>query len=273
MTDTPLVTISKIFAPDSAVDPYDTRKIKQALNRLGYYSPLPSTGITNIPDRAIFDSIKLFQDSNNLPATGIIRPADKTLMAINAAIENQPPNARYIWCTKMDHKVRATHAAHEGEIFFWNNPPAETGHPGEDEECRCWAEEIEDEPLIPEDAINPVYPELYLLPILSLGKLKFAWKKIPINIGRDTEWSLGKFKSEKRWENQFKNRNWTAKDITDTLKKGTKHPAPNNPNPNNPATRYEYKGRYLVRDEKTKEILQIGSRDFHRLIKKTGDKP
>lgn len=69
MPDTSPVKISKVFAPDSAVDPYDTRQIKQALNRLGYYRPLPSTGITNIPDRAVFDSIKLFQNSSNLPAT------------------------------------------------------------------------------------------------------------------------------------------------------------------------------------------------------------
>lgn len=62
----------------------------------------------------------------------------------------------------MDPKVRPTYAEHEGEIFFWSDPPAETGHPGEDYECRCWADEIVDEPLVPEDAINPVYPELYL---------------------------------------------------------------------------------------------------------------
>jgi hypothetical protein len=35
--------------------------------------------------------------------------------------------------------VRASHAANNGRIFAWDNPP-ETGHPGEDYGCRCTAE-------------------------------------------------------------------------------------------------------------------------------------
>jgi len=46
---------------------------------------------------------------------------------------------QYIWRTAGDGKVRREHAANNGKIFFWDNPPA-TGHPGEDFGCRCWAE-------------------------------------------------------------------------------------------------------------------------------------
>lgn len=46
---------------------------------------------------------------------------------------------RYEWSTSMDERVRDTHAANEGKIFFWNEPPAETGHPGNDINCRCVA--------------------------------------------------------------------------------------------------------------------------------------
>ncbi len=48
-------------------------------------------------------------------------------------------STHYIWHTQGDGKVRADHAANNGKIFAWDNPP-ETGNPGEDYNCRCWAE-------------------------------------------------------------------------------------------------------------------------------------
>ncbi len=55
----------------------------------------------------------------------------------------------YIWHTTGDDKVRPAHAANDGKIFSWDDPPS-TGHPGEDYGCRCWAQ--------PFDGIEPVYP-------------------------------------------------------------------------------------------------------------------
>jgi len=46
---------------------------------------------------------------------------------------------KYVWRTRGDAKVRTAHAVNDGKIFEWRNPPA-TGHPGEDFNCRCWAE-------------------------------------------------------------------------------------------------------------------------------------
>jgi SPP1 gp7 family putative phage head morphogenesis protein len=51
----------------------------------------------------------------------------------------------YIWRTVGDERVRETHADNEDQTFAWDNPPVETGHPGEDYQCRCWAE-----PVLPE---------------------------------------------------------------------------------------------------------------------------
>ena len=51
----------------------------------------------------------------------------------------------YIWRTVGDERVRDTHDENDGNFFSWDNPPAETGHPGEDYQCRCWAE-----PVLPE---------------------------------------------------------------------------------------------------------------------------
>ena len=45
----------------------------------------------------------------------------------------------YIWRTEGDDKVRDAHAAREGHIYNWHIPPV-GGHPGEDYNCRCWAE-------------------------------------------------------------------------------------------------------------------------------------
>ena len=43
------IKLSKPFAANSGVDEFDTRQIKKALNRLGYYKPYKETGITGIP--------------------------------------------------------------------------------------------------------------------------------------------------------------------------------------------------------------------------------
>ena len=53
----------------------------------------------------------------------------------------------YIWRTVGDERVRDTHEEQDGKFFTWDNPPSETddNHPGEDYQCRCWAE-----PVLPE---------------------------------------------------------------------------------------------------------------------------
>lgn len=45
----------------------------------------------------------------------------------------------YVWATAGDERVRETHAAHAGKTYRWDSPPADTGHPGEDYQCRCVA--------------------------------------------------------------------------------------------------------------------------------------
>lgn len=52
---------------------------------------------------------------------------------------NNNPEDYYIWHTQGDDRVRSSHAARDGKIFNYNVPP-EGGNPGEDYNCRCWAE-------------------------------------------------------------------------------------------------------------------------------------
>lgn len=41
----------------------------------------------------------------------------------------------YIWRTMQDERVRPSHADKEGERYSWDDPPDDTGHPGEDFQC------------------------------------------------------------------------------------------------------------------------------------------
>ena len=51
---------------------------------------------------------------------------------------------KYIWRTVGDERVRDSHMEVDGQTFSWDQPPTETdgNHPGEDYQCRCWAEPI-----------------------------------------------------------------------------------------------------------------------------------
>lgn len=64
-------------------------------------------------------------------------------------------STHYIWRTQDDAKVRPSHAANDDKIFAWDNPLV-TGHPGEDFNCRCWAEPIGDDRYVRQLIITPV---------------------------------------------------------------------------------------------------------------------
>ena len=47
-----------------------------------------------------------------------------------------------IFGTSEDERVRPTHQNNNGETYSWDNPPFETGNPGDDIQCRCTAEPV-----------------------------------------------------------------------------------------------------------------------------------
>lgn len=62
---------------------------------------------------------------------------------------------QYIWRTRGDSKTRISHRMRNGAVFSWENPP-QGGHPGEDFNCRCWAEELS-----PKKAVYHMRPHLH----------------------------------------------------------------------------------------------------------------
>jgi SPP1 gp7 family putative phage head morphogenesis protein len=59
------------------------------------------------------------------------------------------PTTHYVWRTAGDNRVRGEHAARNGQIFAWNDPP-EHGHPGREANCRCWPEPYYGNPAVPD---------------------------------------------------------------------------------------------------------------------------
>lgn len=46
---------------------------------------------------------------------------------------------KYTWSTSGDERVRESHAEKDGQVFEYANPPADTGRPAHDYNCRCVA--------------------------------------------------------------------------------------------------------------------------------------
>lgn len=65
---------------------------------------------------------------------------------LNSAINQQRQQnlgvEEYVWRTSQDDRVRPNHASKNGKTFRWDDPPKDTGHPGQDIQCRCVAQPI-----------------------------------------------------------------------------------------------------------------------------------
>ncbi len=110
-----------------------------------YFDKIQSAVYTNTSQGMRFedlaDKIQEIGDVTESRAKLIARDqTSKINSSINEARQSSLGIKKYIWRTSGDERVRETHAANEGQIFSWDEPPAETGHPGEDINCRCTAE-------------------------------------------------------------------------------------------------------------------------------------
>jgi len=146
------IKINKPFSANSAVDEFDVRQMKKALNRLGYYHPYKKVGITGIPDKAVFDALKSFQKDQGLQASGTAKPGDKTVTKLSSE-SSKKKNGKYIWRSVGDDKVRDAHAAFNGTVRDLDDSP----DPGEEFNCRCWAEPVNcDKEFITQNVISDI---------------------------------------------------------------------------------------------------------------------
>ena len=65
---------------------------------------------------------------------------------LNSALVQQRSKSlgveEYVWRTAGDERVRDSHRTKNGKVFRWDDPPKDTGHPGQDIQCRCVAQPI-----------------------------------------------------------------------------------------------------------------------------------
>lgn len=78
---------------------------------------------------------------------------NKLIGQFNGARQQQIGIAEYVWQTSEDERVRPTHVIKNGQTFRWDSPPPDTGHPGQDIQCRCVAI-----PVMPDVPIRPAAP-------------------------------------------------------------------------------------------------------------------
>lgn len=65
--------------------------------------------------------------------------SSKLNAALTQARHEEVGIKKYMWSTSGDERVRESHAEKDGKVFEYANPPADTGNPGHDYNCRCVA--------------------------------------------------------------------------------------------------------------------------------------
>lgn len=78
--------------------------------------------------------------------------SSKLNAALTRARHEEVGIKKYMWSTSGDERVRASHAEKDGQIFEYANPPADTGHPGHDVNCRCVQIPVLDDIVKPESS-------------------------------------------------------------------------------------------------------------------------
>ena len=89
----------------------------------------------------MFEALKTFQSDHGLQPDGRITPDGEVFKLLSAQTSDDQLDGKYRWMSVLDDRVRASHAARHGEIFDFGAHP----YPGEEHNCRCWAEPVKPE--------------------------------------------------------------------------------------------------------------------------------
>jgi SPP1 gp7 family putative phage head morphogenesis protein len=148
-----------------------------------------------------------------------LRQMDAQLYTLFLRHKAQGTSTHYIWRTRGDGKVRAAHAANNGRIFSWDHSPT-TGHPGEDYNCRCVAEPYTGH-VINDPPIEPVYPELFLFPLLRIGRGAIAAAISAVRFIRSTGRINGADKFTEHSAIRSAQRKITSQDVDSAIRTAT----------------------------------------------------
>jgi peptidoglycan hydrolase-like protein with peptidoglycan-binding domain len=151
--------LSRRVSRDTSALPDDIRSLKKSLNRLGIYYPDSESGITRIADGDMMDALRAFQQKQNLKVDGIAMPDGETVEAINKALSQQS-GVKLQWHCTDDKNSCAACIAHDGTIVDSDGEDT----PGCLGKCRCWVTPVIDSTQIYDPPIEPVYPEVVILP-------------------------------------------------------------------------------------------------------------
>ena len=88
-------------------------------------------------DSMIDQIVKLNGSTENRARLIARDQTSKLNAALNQKRQQNLGVEEYVWRTAGDSDVRDTHSKNNGKVFRWDSPPADTGHPGEDPQCRC----------------------------------------------------------------------------------------------------------------------------------------
>ena len=104
--------------------------------------------------------------------------SSKLNAALTRARHEEVGIKKYMWSTSGDERVRESHAEKDGQVFEYANPPADTGHPGHDVNCRCVQIPVLDDIVKPESSEDEKEPL-----IQKSGKMELS-DLIDSSIGR-----------------------------------------------------------------------------------------
>jgi SPP1 gp7 family putative phage head morphogenesis protein len=86
------------------------------------------------------DLIKDFNITDNRARLIARDQVSKLNGSLNEFRQQDTGITHYTWRTSEDERVRDSHRDNDGKRFAWADPPSETGHPGNDIQCRCTAD-------------------------------------------------------------------------------------------------------------------------------------
>ncbi len=141
------------YISKASVRGYMERRVSQNVDLI---KTIPTTAHDNLKK----DILKTFTDKpfdqrelmgllqNNYKSSGynvrrLTRDQNSKMIGqLNQLRQQEIGVARYRWLTADDQRVRPTHQANNGRMFRWDSPPKDTGHPGNDIQCRCVASAV-----------------------------------------------------------------------------------------------------------------------------------